>query len=148
MDSRQRAPFLLLRLGTYKGAEKSAMHGGDAFGSNVELNRLTSSLEYTKRDAITVEITKINPEWLSSCCWMQIRQEGEKANMALASSCCCYCWCSCSFSPNYRTEHKHGELDYGQLAACSRARKKRGGQKTAVNTEASALHVRASGNRK
>lgn len=80
---------------------------------------------------------------------MQSRQQGEMANVALAHAAAaasihvavvCYC-----FSPHYRTEHQHGELDYGQLTG---ARKKRGGQKAAVNTEASALHVRTERNRK
>lgn len=54
MGDHQWAAFLLLRLGTFKAAEKSAMHGDDAFGTNVELNRPTSSLEYTKRDLLAV----------------------------------------------------------------------------------------------
>lgn len=81
---------------------------------------------------------------------MQSREQGEEANMALAHAaavasifaavvCCC-------FSPHYRTEHKHGELDYGQLAGARE--KKRGGQKAAVNTETSDVHVRTEGNRK
>lgn len=55
---------------------------------------------------------------------MQSRQQGEKANMALAHAaaaaasidaavvCCC-------FPPHYRTEHKHEGLDYRQLAWAS-----------------------------
>lgn len=79
---------------------------------------------------------------------MQSRQQGEKANIALAAAAASIAVAAAASRLITELNINTGSWITGNSQHAAEQEKKRGGQKTAVNTEASALHVRAERNRK